>query len=163
MIRLALVRHAKSDWSSPGLDDHDRPLNPRGERDAPAMAARLAATGFRPDVIVSSTALRARMTAQPFADEFDLPVVLERRLYAAPGSTLLRAVQDIGAGGAASVLLVAHNPGITDLAYGLSEERIARMPTCAIATFAWELESTKAHWQAIDAVEPVEWSLDVPR
>ncbi len=60
MIRLALVRHAKSDWGSPALDDHDRPLNRRGLRDAPAMAARLADSGFVPEVILSSTALRAR-------------------------------------------------------------------------------------------------------
>lgn len=161
MIRLALVRHAKSDWSSPGLADHDRPLNERGERDAPVMAARLAGEGFAPDVIVSSTALRARTTAQAFADEFGMPVDLQRRLYAASGSTLLTAVSDAGAAGSASVILVAHNPGITDLAYALSQERIQHMPTCAIARFAWDLGTQE--WSAIDSVEPVEWSLDVPR
>jgi phosphohistidine phosphatase len=161
MIRLALVRHAKSDWSSPGLADHDRPLNGRGERDAPVMAARLADEGFDPDVILSSTALRARTTAQAFADEFGLPVDLQPQLYAASGSTLLAAVSDAGATGVASVMLVAHNPGITDLAYALSQERIQHMPTCAIARFAWELDPSE--WVAIDAVEPVEWSLDVPR
>jgi phosphohistidine phosphatase len=160
MIRLALVRHAKSDWSSPGLADHDRPLNERGERDAPMMAARLAEDGFAPDVIVSSTALRARTTAQAFADEFGMPVVLEESLYAAPASHLLRGVQDAG-DGVASVLLVAHNPGITDLAYALSQERIQHMPTCAIARFAWDLDASQ--WSAIDAVEPVEWSLETPR
>jgi phosphohistidine phosphatase len=161
MIRLALVRHAKSDWSSPGLADHDRPLNERGERDAPVMAARLAEEGFVPDVIVSSTALRARTTAQAFADEFGLPIELQRRLYAAPGSTLLTAVTEAGAAGAASVILVAHNPGIADLAYGLSRERVEHMPTCAIARFSWDLDVSE--WGAVDAVEPVEWSLEVPR
>jgi phosphohistidine phosphatase len=163
MIRLALVRHAKSDWSSPGLADHDRPLNRRGERDAPVMAARLAEAGFVPDVIVSSTALRARTTAQAFADRFDRDISLEQRLYAAPGSTLLTGVTDAGAAGASSVLLVAHNPGITDLAYALSREHIQTMPTCAVATFAWDLGASAAGWSAIDAVEPVEWNLDVPR
>ncbi|MBN9170688.1 MAG: histidine phosphatase family protein [Microbacterium sp.] len=65
MIRLALVRHAKSDWSDDGIADHDRPLNARGERDAPAMARRLAVTGFAPDVIVSSTATRAGAGRSP--------------------------------------------------------------------------------------------------
>lgn len=157
MIRLALVRHAKSDWGDSGLADHDRPLNARGERDAPIMAARLASSGFVPDVILSSTALRARTTAQTFADEFGLEVALERRLYAAPGSTLLRAA---AAAGAASVLLVAHNPGITDLASALSRERITHMPTCAVATFAWAL--SPAEWDAVDAVDPVHWAIDVP-
>ena len=62
MIRLVLVRHAKSDWANPSIDDHDRPLNARGLRDAPRMARALAGTGFRPEVILSSTALRARTT-----------------------------------------------------------------------------------------------------
>lgn len=163
MIRLALVRHAKSDWGDPGLADHDRPLNARGRRDAPVMAARLAVSGFVPDVIVSSTAVRARATAQAFADEFGVPVSLERRLYAAPGTALLRAAVEIGSAGAASIMLVAHNPGITELAYALSEERITHMPTSAVATFAWELHADAHGWHAIDAVEPVEWKLDVPR
>lgn len=156
MIRLALVRHAKSDWSSPGTADHDRPLNARGERDAPVMAARLAATGFVPDVILSSTALRARTTAAAFATEFDLDVTTDGRLYAAPGSTLLRAVVEAAT---PSLLLVAHNPGITDLAYALSQERITHMPTCAVAAFAWAEDD----WDVIDAVEPADWALDVPR
>ena len=161
MIRLALVRHAKSDWSSPGLADHDRPLSERGQRDAPVMAARLAGEGFAPDVIVSSTALRARTTAQAFADVFGMPVDLQRRLYGAPGEALLTAVCEAGAAGAACVMLVAHNPGITDLAYALSQERIDRMPTCAIARFAWDLDTSE--WIAVDAVEPVEWNLETPR
>jgi phosphohistidine phosphatase len=158
MIRLALVRHAKSDWSG-GLADHDRPLNPRGVRDAPVMAARLVAAGFVPDVILSSTAERARTTAAAFGAAYRLAPELDDGLYGASSAELREAAATAGEGGAASVLLVAHNPGIADLAAMLSRGRIAHMPTCAVATFAWADDD----WSAIDAVDPVEWDLDVPR
>ncbi|KHK99006.1 phosphohistidine phosphatase [Microbacterium mangrovi] len=159
MISVALVRHAKSDWGDPNLPDHDRPLNQRGTRDAPAQAARLADTGFRPDVILSSTALRARTTAQAFAGEFGLEIDLQRQLYGAPAPTLLRAIETAGLAGAESVLIVAHDPGMSDLAYALSAERIDRMPTCAIARFTWQ----ESDWPVIDSVEPDEWELMTPR
>src|SRR5215207_4241446 len=89
MIRLALVRHAKSDWGDPALDDHDRPLNDRGMRDAPRMARQLAESGFRADLILSSTALRARTTAEAFAAELGVAVSLDPELYGAPPRTLL--------------------------------------------------------------------------
>ncbi|MBN9186486.1 MAG: histidine phosphatase family protein [Microbacterium sp.] len=159
MIRLALVRHAKSDWSEEGIADHDRPLNARGERDAPAMVRLLAVTGFAPDVIVSSTATRAQSTALAFGAVFGIMPRPVRRLYAASATTLLDAVEEAGAAGASSVLLVAHNPGIADLAATLSRGRIAHMPTCAVATFSWADDD----WGIVDAVDPLGWDLDVPR
>lgn len=154
-ITLALVRHAKSDWGDPSLDDHDRPLNDRGLRDAPVMARRLAETGFSPDVILSSTALRARTTATSFAEVFGLPVTLEERLYGAPGSLLLRAAVESGA---ASVIVVAHDPGMSALAGRLSGE-IAHMPTCAVATFTWDADD----WAVASALDPDSWTFDAPR
>ncbi|MGZ8804665.1 MAG: SixA phosphatase family protein, partial [Microbacterium sp.] len=118
MIRLVLVRHAKSDWGNPSLDDHDRPLNDRGVRDAPRMARGLAETGFRPEVILSSTALRARTTAEAFAAEFEVAVNLDPELYGAPGRTLL---SKAGASRAHRVIVVAHDPGMTALADQLSD------------------------------------------
>ncbi|HWT34031.1 MAG TPA: histidine phosphatase family protein [Microbacterium sp.] len=158
MISVALVRHAKSDWGDPTLPDHDRPLNARGERDAPAQAARLADSGFRPDVILSSTALRARTTALAFADEFGVEPDLQQELYGASAPALLQAIEAAGLAGAGSVLIVAHDPGMTDLAYVLSAERIDRMPTCAVATFSWDDDD----WNVIDSVEPAQWSLQTP-
>ena len=72
MIQLVLARHAKSDWVDESLDDHDRPLNDRGRRDAPAMARSVLRHGVRPEVLLSSTALRARTTAEAFGDEFEV-------------------------------------------------------------------------------------------
>jgi phosphohistidine phosphatase len=156
MIRLALVRHAKSDWGDPSLDDHDRPLNDRGMRDAPRMARRLAETGLRPDVILSSTALRARTTAEAFAAELRIAVSLEPELYGAPAGSLLAVA---AATGAASVMVVAHDPGMSVLAGRLSDGRIEHMPTCAVATFAWDEDD----WDVIDSVEPAERTYDTPR
>ena len=156
MIRLVLVRHAKSDWGDPGLDDHDRPLNDRGMRDAPRMAARLAASGFRPDVILSSTAVRARTTAEAFAAELRAALSLDPELYGAPASSILEAA---AATGAPAVVVVAHDPGMSALAARLSDDGIAHMPTCAVATFTW----TQDDWDVATAVAPDTWTFDAPR
>lgn len=156
MIRLALVRHAKSDWGDPGLDDHDRPLNDRGLHDAPRMAARLADSGFRPDVLLSSTALRARTTAGFFADALGVDAQLSEELYGASASSLLGAA---AATGTSSVMVVAHDPGMSVLAGRLSRDRIDHMTTCAVATFAWDSDD----WSEVDSLEPVDWTFDTPR
>lgn len=155
MIELALVRHAKSDWGDPTIDDHDRPLNPRGLHDAPMMAARLARSGYLPDAVLASTALRAKTTAQFFATEFGLTVTLQERLYGASARTLLAVAAESGF---SSALLVAHDPGMSDLAQRLSGH-IAHMPTCAVATFTWDEDD----WAVVESVEPVAWTFDTPR
>ena len=131
-IELVLTRHAKSDWGDPGLRDHDRPLNERGLRDAPRMDTRLAETGFRPDALLSSTALRARTTAEAFAAALESTVTLVPDLYGAPPSTLLTTASGSGA---LRVMLVAHNPGMAELVDTLSGGRIGEMPTCAQKTW----------------------------
>lgn len=156
MIRLVLVRHAKSDWGDPSLDDHDRPLNERGIRDAPRMARALAETDFRPELILSSTALRARTTAEAFAAQFDVAVNLDPELYGAPGSTLLAKA---AGSSARRVIVVAHDPGMTALAERLSEGEIAHMPTCAVATFTWDDDD----WNVAGSLAPADWTFDSPR
>jgi len=71
---LLLVRHAKSSWDDPSLDDHDRPLNERGLRNAPEMGKRLQGSGIRPGVWISSTALRAITTAEVMAEQIGFPI-----------------------------------------------------------------------------------------
>lgn len=155
MITLILVRHAKSDWGT-GLVDHERPLNDRGQRDAPVMARRLAATGVRPARILSSTAVRARTTAQTFADALGVSVETDEGLYGAPGSRLLATA---AASGVTDVMVVAHDPGMTVLAEQLSDGGIGAMPTCAVATFVWDTDD----WDVATAVPPARWNLDTPR
>ncbi|QBE49830.1 SixA phosphatase family protein [Leucobacter triazinivorans] len=156
MVELILVRHAKSDWGVPGLDDHERPLNGRGERDAPLMAERLAQTSVEVERIVSSTAVRARTTAGVFGVELGVEVELDPELYAAPGSTLLAKAVATGAG---SVMVVAHNPGISDLAARFSGGGIEHMPTCAVARFEWDARG----WDEVGGRVADRWGLDTPR
>ncbi len=155
-VTLVLVRHAKSDWGDPSLDDHDRPLNDRGRRDAPRHARQLAESGFRPDVILSSTAVRARTTAEAFGAELGVAVALDPQLYGAPARVLLAAA---AATRARSVVVVAHDPGMSALAGHLSDDGIGHMPTCAVATFTWHVDD----WDVATALDPDEWTLDTPR
>lgn len=156
MVRLALVRHAKSDWGDPGLDDHDRPLNDRGLRDAPVMARMLAESGFTAEAILASTALRAATTAGFFSAELGVPVVADSGLYGAPASMLLMAAAESGV---QSVMVVAHDPGMTVLAGNLSGHEISHMPTCAVATFTWDTDD----WDVATSLDPASWTFDSPR
>lgn len=150
MLELVLVRHAKSDWDNPTLIDHERPLNARGEQDAPAMAARLADSGGGPRRILSSTAVRARTTAAAFGAALGTEVELIDELYASSARTLW---DTAARSGATSVMLVAHNPGLTTLAEALSDGGIGHMPTCALARFSWDADdwdvaaATDARWE----------------
>lgn len=155
MTTLILVRHAKSDWGSPQLDDHDRPLSARGTRDAPAMAERLAETGIAIDAILASTALRARTTAAHFGERFGLDPELSPDLYGASPKTLLAAAT---ARGVDSVMIVAHDPGMTMLAGDLSAGGIGHMPTCAVATFRWQ----SPEWEVATSLTPDAWDFASP-
>lgn len=143
---LLLLRHAKSAWSDPRLDDHDRPLNRRGERSAKAMADHFTHLGLRPDLILCSTALRTRQTLAPIVAAMTPPaplITLSRDLYLASKDMLLdqvRAVSD----DASTVLLIGHNDGIWHFASALANDGPpeelallkAKYPTGALATLA---------------------------
>ena len=133
MATVLLMRHAKSSWDDPSLADHDRPLNRRGRRDAPRMGHLLCELNLIPDVIVTSSALRARQTADAIRDECELadPVV-EEQLYHASLADWQEIVGNCGTGEIA--LYIGHNPGLEEVVSALAGEFI-RMPTAAIAMF----------------------------
>jgi phosphohistidine phosphatase len=142
---LLLLRHAKSAWSDPRLDDHDRPLNGRGERAARVMADHVARTTPRPDLILCSTAMRTRQTLAPLLKRLGAPsppIALESGLYLASEDVLLAHLQT-APDSAATVLLVGHNDGIGQLAADLAgsgpAEALASLrakyPTGALAVF----------------------------
>lgn len=139
MKTLLLARHAKSDWGDPAVRDHDRPLNARGLRDAPAMASRLVAEGVRPQLIVSSMALRARTTADEYAAAFHLEVADEPALYAASARTILSVAAALP-DDVETAMLVGHNPGMTDAVADLTGEDLD-FPTCAVAECAVDVDS----------------------
>jgi phosphohistidine phosphatase len=149
---VLLLRHAKSAWSQSGLDDHDRPLNRRGERAAEAMADHIVRNAPRPDLILCSTAVRTRQTLAPLVHRLTVPappIALERGLYLASEDALLgrlRALTDeVG-----TILLIGHNEGIGELAENLAGSGRAadlaalraKYPTGTLAT----LRAPATHW-----------------
>jgi len=143
--RLYLLRHAKSSRDDPRLDDHERPLAPRGRRAALATARWIEESGVRPDLVLCSSAARARATLDRVLPALGDPrVLVERGLYHASANGLLgrvRALPDE----AAAVMLVGHNPGLHELACLLAPPGPATFPTGALAT----LEAGVASWSAL--------------
>jgi phosphohistidine phosphatase len=121
MRRLLLLRHAKSDWSKPGQPDRNRALNARGRSAAPVVGAYLAQHGLPPDLALVSTAERTRETWALLAPHLPhVPkVVFEDRLYNAGPDAILDVVRDAPRG-VSALLVVGHNPGLHQLAVGLT-------------------------------------------
>jgi phosphohistidine phosphatase len=135
-----VLRHAKSSWKDPKLADHDRPLAGRGRRAATAMAQHLRAQGIDPDLVLCSTATRARETLariEPALGRQETKV--ERALYGASSEELIARLQRLP-DACESVLVIGHNPGLQDLVLELASpgaERDAvaiKFPTAALAT-----------------------------
>ena len=135
------MRHAKSSWDHDGLPDHERPLAPRGQRAAARIAAYVRDEGIRPELALCSSARRARETMEPVAPYVG-EVRVDRHLYGATAAEVLARLHAV-APTVASVLVVAHNPGLQDLALGLAAagtsdpaalaEVEAKFPTGAMA------------------------------
>lgn len=148
MRLLTLVRHAKSSWDDPTLDDFERPLNERGRRDAPRMAAHVLRSLGRPDRMVSSPAVRALSTAQVFAEACGIETDALRRqprIYEASADTLLRLVRAFSDNDR-HVMMFGHNPGFTELAHRLARCSFDDMPTCAVAQIGFDAKS----WLDVD-------------
>lgn len=139
--QLFILRHAKSSWDDPSLPDHDRPLAPRGRKAARRLAAFAEDARLRPELVLCSSATRARETLDLIAGSLGAPeVVVEEGLYGASANALLdrlrRVPDDVE-----SVLLVGHNPAMQDLAVLLStpgprvDEVSEKLPTGALLRF----------------------------
>ena len=134
MKTLLLLRHAKSSWADPALDDHQRPLNERGRRDAPRMGNLIRERGLSPDVIISSDAVRARLTAEAVAETagYAARILLDPRLYHAGPDSIVEVLQTVPDGKAKTVMIVGHNPGLERLIARLTAEH-PDLPTAALA------------------------------
>jgi phosphohistidine phosphatase len=143
--RLLLLRHAKSSWSEERLPDHERPLNERGRRDAPRVGKRLQATRRMPDLIVSSTAKRARKTARLVAAELksDPAILLYPELYAAPRTSFFQVLAQLPSD-PDTLLVVGHNPGISSFASLLCGEDL-EMPTACLL----EIDLGDQRWEKL--------------
>jgi phosphohistidine phosphatase len=147
--RLTVLRHAKSDWQDAGLPDHERPLASRGQTDAPRMAERLRVRKARPSLILTSSAKRALETARIVARGLAYPLEflqVEPALYLADPDVIRSIVTAHDS--FADLLLVGHNPGLTNLVNQLLPDlRLDNLPTAGVVT----MDSTASSWTEIDA------------
>ncbi len=161
MKRLTLVRHAQADAQLADQSDWERPLNRRGLLDAAEMAKRLKAQRLKPDLILCSPALRTRQTAEPFAKCFALSndkIIFEDNLYLADTKHLLECVHN--AGDMHHLMLIAHNPGISEFAHWVAKDyEVDSMTTCAVFTAEFDIKT----WRELTAGSGVNAALDYPQ
>lgn len=146
MRTLLVLRHAKSSWSEAGQDDHLRPLNGRGERDAPQVGALLREKGWTPHLVISSDAVRAKMTAEASAKTagYAGTVRLDHRLYLAGPDEIIEVLRGVDEP-AASVMVVGHNPGLEQLVAQLTGEP-AYLPTATLVRIVLPIN----RWRDLD-------------
>ena len=161
MKELLIIRHAKSSWAKIGQSDFDRPLNERGERDAPEMAKRLIERAILIDSFIASTAKRAFNTATFFAEAYQKTsndINKKKELYHAPLERFYQVIKTINPQ-INTAAIFAHNPGITDFVNSLETTQIDNMPTCAV--FAVKLLTT--NWNDIETCKKEFWFFEYPK
>ena len=156
MSRLVVVRHAKSDWPA-GVPDRSRPLGPRGRADAPKMGRRLGELVDAVDLALVSPAARTQQTWELLSAGLSRvgEVRSEERIYAAWGEDLVDLVRELP-DTATTVLIVGHEPGVSELVLALADEddpdlrrRVAaKYPTCGIAVLEHELSWSDWAWRS---------------
>ena len=148
--RLIVMRHAKSSWSDASLDDHDRPLNKRGRRDAPRIAQELYDREWIPDRIRVSSSKRTMETLELMKTITQNSTIdVEPSLYHSNISTLLQAVEEVEEG--KTTMILSHNPGSEILVHQLSN-RLEEIPTAAAALF----EKQQGDWTLVDVLRSKE-------
>lgn len=144
MKRLTLMRHANAQWKDPQVPDFDRPLNRRGTSEAEAMSRRLLELNLVPTVLITSSALRARQTADIVARELGMAARNLRReelLYLAPPEDILKVVQTTGPR-IPHLMIVGHNPGLTEVANLLTPApQFDDLPTAAVCSLTFDTRS----------------------
>lgn len=158
---LYLVRHAKSSWDHPNLSDRDRPLNKRGEQDAPYMAKRLVERPVLPQYIISSPAVRAQSTAEVFARELDITgssFIINESIYGAGTGQLIGIIRQVE-NDIDCVMLVGHNPDMTWLVNELTGADIENIPTCGVAA----INISSSSWENLGKTRAVLIDFDYPK
>ena len=158
--RVTIVRHAKSDWSK-NLPDIARPLNERGRRNAPEMGQRLAARGVVPDLILTSPAVRVRITAETIAAQIGYPtsdIEVIDDLYGADVEEVLEILMALD-DSVGHVAVFGHNPCLTSFVNHVTGAGIANIPTCGVA----ELSFAAERWAGIENAEAKLLEFDYPK
>ena len=156
MLTLSLLRHAKSSRSDARLEDIDRPLNKRGEKDAPRMGAYLARHGLVPDLILCSPAVRTRQTLDLVLPRLKASpeIVYEDALYPGSPAAMLKRLRKV-APRVRHAMIVGHNPGLQALALSLAgtgaeadlEALAEKLPTAGLAV----IELNQRSWAKVKA------------
>lgn len=161
MKQLLIVRHAKSSWAVQGQNDFDRPLNERGQRDAPMMAQRLLDKKVAIDAFISSTANRALTTACYFAETYQTPkklIMQFRELYHAPAAVFYNVISKLDNNINAAAIF-SHNPGITEFVNLLTATQVDDMPTCAV----FAVKADISQWNEFKSAKKINWFFDYPK
>lgn len=161
MKTLYFIRHAKSDWNNPLLSDFERGLNKRGTKDAPLMGKVLLKKGISPDLILSSSALRARMTVKEIARQINYPhnlIQYEASLYACDVQTIVSIIQGISQS-VNTLFVFGHNPELTECANMISGADIENIPTCGVAAMRLHHDN----WKSLGANSAQLLFLDSPK
>lgn len=158
---LFLVRHAKSSWKDLTLADHDRPLKKRGYKNALLMGKRLIKRPHRPDLIISSSAVRALVTAEILAPYLGIDpdeIIVDPSIYGSGPRKIMNIIERFD-DHLASVMMVGHNPGITRLANMLTGQSIANVPTCGIVVIRFET----GQWAKVGSIPSILLEFDYPK
>lgn len=161
MKNVYFIRHAKSSWKDASLADIERPLNPRGLRDAPFMAKLLKGKNIRADLIIASPANRALTTAKYFAKESSIDIekiVVKSMVYGAYPEDLIQLVKTVD-DGVETLMIFGHNPTFTSLVNRFTEDYIANIPTCGIAKIEADIDA----WKNFDVTNAVQTEFYYPK
>jgi phosphohistidine phosphatase len=161
MRSILLVRHAKSSWGNPAMADFDRPLNDRGNRDAPIMAKRLLEKDITIDLFVSSPALRALTTAKYFHEAYKAKkenLIQIPGLYHASVNEFNRVIDQMD-DQFHCIAIFSHNPGITEMVNSLNVAKVDNMPTCAVFGVRADIKS----WTDFQDAAKQFWFFDYPK
>ncbi len=161
MKQLYIIRHAKSSWDNPDLKDHDRPLNKRGNRDAPMMAKVLRKKGALPDLILSSSAKRALDFAKIIAEETGYKkskIEFNKEIYMADEDAMLNIIRSVR-DNYNMIFMIGHNPDLTSFANSLSDCNIDNIPTSGVV----QIEFNTNTWKDIEFGKGIFVSFDYPK
>jgi phosphohistidine phosphatase len=160
MKKVVFIRHAKSSWDDPYLNDHERPLADRGLRDAPRMAQRLKKREIKVDAIISSDASRAKTTALILAETLHFPkdnIQFTPNLYMASANSILGEIKKTK-NSVDTLLVFGHNPGFNEIIEKLGGE-IDNLPTAGQFGFKLDIKD----WEDISPKKAKVWFFDYPK
>lgn len=162
MRSVLFIRHAKSSWDDPLMNDFDRPLNERGRKDAPQMAKYLIDKKVLIDSFISSPAKRARKTATLFAKEFGVAeelILFRSELYLPADTAFLQVIESLP-DDILHPAIFSHNPGITNFVNTLTNQiRVDNIPTSGI----FGIKTTASYWKDFSKSENEFWFFDYPK